>query len=222
MLIFATNGPKPEIIFRDLISNKIEIVANNKYCLVYDLPIHNSGITWKNLVKWWAKKYYNRLFASKEIENDLLERLQQSIESEPEALLFNTYYQLRDKFGRNFPALLPQVYLHYDPKTLKERTGHQILKRQRMDFLILFSNKERVVIEVDGKQHYADGNVASPKKYAEMVAADRELRLAGYELYRFGGYELQRLFAKVHVKQFFTELLEKHGIGAVDFYKHAH
>lgn len=42
-----------------------------------------------------------------------------------------------------------------------------------MDFLILFSNSVRVVIEVDGQQHYADGDIANSKKYAGMVAADR-------------------------------------------------
>ncbi|HEX5200331.1 MAG TPA: hypothetical protein VFW27_10375 [Actinoplanes sp.] len=46
-------------------------------------------------------------------------------------------------------------------------------------------------------QHYADEPAtpgarwaASPRRYAEMVAEDRALRLRGYEVYRFGGYEL--------------------------------
>ncbi|HEY9782170.1 MAG TPA: hypothetical protein V6D09_18765 [Leptolyngbyaceae cyanobacterium] len=81
-----------------------------------------------------------------------------------------------------------------------------------MDFLILFSNSVRVVIEVDGQQHYADGNIANSKKYAGMVAADRQLRLMGYELYRFGGYELQGKNGEVIVEKFFRQLLEKHGI----------
>lgn len=63
------------------------------------------------------------------------------------------------------------------------------LARQRMDFLLLFSDRQRMVSEVDGKQHYAHGDQASPVLYSEMVAEDR-LRLAGYEVYRFGGYEL--------------------------------
>jgi very-short-patch-repair endonuclease len=80
-----------------------------------------------------------------------------------------------------------------------------------MDFLILFSNHERVVIEVDGKQHYADGDIASPQNYAEMVAADRQLRLAGYEVYRFGGYELQDEAGRILITKFFRQLLHKHG-----------
>ncbi len=208
-LIFAANGPKPEIVVEDAISNRIKIVKNEKYCLAYDLPILDSGFTWEALVTWWATKN-SCPFPNN--ESDLLERLLQSTESPPEKLLFNTYYQLQQKFGKDFPALVPQVYLHYDPKTIRELAGQQRVERQRMDFLILFSNKHRVVIEVDGKQHYADGNLASPEKYAEMVAADRKLRLSGYELYRFGGYELQASKGEETVKSFFIQLLEKHNI----------
>jgi hypothetical protein len=47
-----------------------------------------------------------------------------------------------------------------------------------------------VVLEVDGKQHYANGDTASPALYSQMVSEDRRLRLAGYEVYRFGETEL--------------------------------
>src|SRR3546814_6890439 len=77
----------------------------------------------------------------------------------------------------NIPALIPQVYLHYDPSTqLTRRAAGESgspLARQRMDFLILFSSRHRVVLEVDGKQHYANGDTASPALYSEMVAEDR-------------------------------------------------
>ena len=60
-----------------------------------------------------------------------------------------------------------------------------------MDFLLLLPNSVRVVIECDGQQHYADNTgKASPRRYAAMMAADRDLRLKGYEVYRFGGAEL--------------------------------
>jgi very-short-patch-repair endonuclease len=63
-----------------------------------------------------------------------------------------------------------------------------------MDFLMLLPNSVRVVVEVDGKHHYADNNgAASPHAYAAMMAADRDLRLAGYDVYRFGAYALQTL-----------------------------
>jgi very-short-patch-repair endonuclease len=81
--------------------------------------------------------------------------------------------------------------LHYDPYTrvqLGQREGP--LKRQRMDFLLVMSHRRRVVLEVDGHQHYADvAGAADPARYAAMVAEDRALRLIGYEVYRFGGHE---------------------------------
>lgn len=58
------------------------------------------------------------------------------------------------------------------------------------DFLLLLGHGARVVVEVDGRHHFANGEVASPARYAEMAAEDRRLRLQGYEVYRFGAAEL--------------------------------
>src|SRR5262249_37245901 len=90
------------------------------------------------------------------------------------------------------PALLPEVWLHWDPKTVKER-GRDALFRFRMDFLMLLPGRIRVVLEVDGKQHYADeAGRAAPALYGAMVAADRDLKLAGYYVFHFGGFELRK------------------------------
>jgi len=66
-----------------------------------------------------------------------------------------------------------------------------------------------VVIEVDGKQHYASGDKASPELYAQMVAEDRRLRLCGYEVYRFGGAELFKETSKSMVEAFFDQLASR-------------
>lgn len=50
-----------------------------------------------------------------------------------------------------------------------------------------------------------------PRLYAEMVAEDRRLRLAGYEIYRFGGWELTKPGGEQLLTDFFTELLARHG-----------
>jgi len=76
-----------------------------------------------------------------------------------------------------------------------------------MDFLLLVPGGGRVVIEVDGKQHYAEGDAASPRLYSQMVAEDRRLRLRGYEVYRFGGFELSQPSAPTMLRTFFTDLL---------------
>ncbi|MEO1376135.1 MAG: hypothetical protein AAFW70_17850 [Cyanobacteria bacterium J06635_10] len=43
-LIFAANGPKPEIVLSDSVSNDIEIVKNADYCLIYDRHIEPHGL----------------------------------------------------------------------------------------------------------------------------------------------------------------------------------
>lgn len=141
----------------------------------------------------------------------LFRRLEESLGSPPERILFRAYLGefVRHMQGRA-PALIPRVYLHLDP--LVRRSDPKFLTRQRMDFLLLLSARDRIVIEVDGKQHYADGERASPSKYAEMVAADRELQLAGYSIFRFGGAELDETDGAARVIAFFRGLFERFGV----------
>ena len=212
-LIFAADGPKPEIVIVDAINNDIQIVKNAEYCLVYDAPIPSTGLRWIDLVRWWAGKQ-GLDAASITTERRLYDRLRKSLgSSQPEMSLFRTYYfkDFKQKYGDNLPALIPQVYLHYDPYTARELNQAR-LSRQRMDFLILFSGYERVVIEVDGKQHYAVGDRADPKTYSEMVAADRDLRLAGYDVYRFGGYEFGAASNTEAITNFFERLFAKYRV----------
>ena len=65
---------------------------------------------------------------------------------------------------------------------------------------------------MDGKQHYAEQEQASPQKYAAMVSEDRRLRLAGYEIYRFGGYELQGEAGRQIIANFFRALFKRHKV----------
>jgi hypothetical protein len=53
---------------------------------------------------------------------------------------------------------------------------------------------------------------SDPARYAAMAATDRELRLTGYEVYRFGGHELaDRSQARDILDSFFTRLLAGQG-----------
>ena len=45
-----------------------------------------------------------------------------------------------------------------------------------------------------------------------MVKADRELKLAGYEVFRFGAAELQVPTAKADVKAFFEALFKRYSV----------
>jgi AbiJ N-terminal domain 3 len=212
-LIFAANGPKPEIVLIDSLNNDIQIVQNEQYCLVYERPIGEQGLLWQDLVDWWVQLQDMNSRTKKEQENSLYQRLSASLSSPPERLLFRTYYHNFPKeLKAHLPALIPQVYLHYDPKTIKELSAGQRLARQRMDFLLLFSPHDRIVIEVDGEQHYSLDRVAKPELYAKMVAEDRRLRLAGYQIYRFGGYELQNGAGEKIIIDFFWKLFRLHGL----------
>jgi hypothetical protein len=212
-LIFAANGPKPRIVLRDAINNVIEIVENAERCLVYDRPLAEHGLTWGELVDWWMERCRSTV-TRQEAARALYTRLSQSLANEAERFFFRTYCARYARFdGATFPALVPQVYLHYDPY-VRSQLGDQPgqLKRQRMDFLLLLPQRARVVLEIDGVQHYADDGAPSPRRYAEMVSEDRALRLARYEVYRFGGQELaaDRVGAAGMLNSFFDRLLTLH------------
>jgi very-short-patch-repair endonuclease len=113
----------------------------------------------------------------------------------------------------DLPALLPEIWLHWDHKTVQER-GEDAFRRFRMDFLLLLPRGHRVVLEVDGASHYTapDGR-PDAATYANGVREDRELKFRGYEVFRFGAAELQdRERAHTLLQEFFTELFRCFGI----------
>ncbi|MFB7049542.1 hypothetical protein ACFCX7_25720 [Streptomyces microflavus] len=82
------------------------------------------------------------------------------------------------------PALLPEIWLHWDPKTLRQR-GARAMQNLRMDFLMLLPGTRRVVLEVDGMQHYTRNGGTEPDsaQYAATMAGDRDLKFRGYEVF---------------------------------------
>ncbi|WP_369067097.1 hypothetical protein [Kocuria carniphila] len=206
-LIFASLA-KPEIVLRDATRNVIEITRNADKCLIYDQPLAGSGLLWSQLVQWWVSKKEQEQPGREDARN-LWRRLYESLDSEPERSLMHTYTARYGK-DQDVPALLPQVWLHYDPFLRPQGAQRPVaVDRQRMDFLMLLPGRRCIVLEIDGKHHYADGNRADPKAYARMVSQDRRLRLAGYEVYRFGGAEfLDKSRAKRVLDEFFDELLQ--------------
>lgn len=204
-LIFAPLSKKPDIVIEDSLSNEIKIVGDTGDCLLYNFKPYTDGVLWGDLVEWWGKNT-----EAKNIQNDLYCRLAKSLDSDAEKIFFKQYYMLyREK--DKFPALIPQVYLHYDPYTKIARGNNIIFTHQRMDFLMLLPNSIRIIIEIDGKQHYSEGGEPSPKLYAQMVTDTRELQLKGYEVYRFGGYEFKEdENPKKRIQKFFEDLFSKY------------
>ncbi len=209
---------KPDILLTDVLNKDIQIPVDESKYLLYDEEIGVDGLTWDRLQEWYDGNHSQG-------ENSLIDGLEEAVKhcgSRPEELFFDAYLEIVEAYENRIPALLPQVYLYYDSKVQKERT-ERIFDHQCMDFLMLFSESQRVVIELDGVQHYSEGTVqfeseqyrrslASPSKYASMVSAQREMTLSGYEVYRFGGYEFRdQEKAKLMLKEFFADLFAKHG-----------
>ncbi len=207
-LIFASSE-KPDIRFRDAVANEIEIVSNADKVLVYDRLIPSGGLTWNELQAWWCE--IRQIPDNDEAARSLYARLRSSLpeNSPPQRLLFREFFSYFKSCFPELPALLPEVWLYWDPKTVRER-GPQALLRFRMDFLMLLPHGVRVVIEVDGRHHYAkkDGK-ADPILYAEMVAGDRELALSGYYVFRFGAAELLEGDGGKAIGEFFDSLFKR-------------
>ncbi|MFK4694184.1 hypothetical protein [Streptomyces pristinaespiralis] len=84
-----------------------------------------------------------------------------------------------------------------------------------MDFLLLLPHGQRIVLEVDGSQHYTRDHGWTPdtSKYAEMMAGDRDLKLRDYEVFRFGHDELRNEnAAHALLEQFLPELFQRYRV----------
>lgn len=207
-LIFASKV-KPDLRFSDAINNDVEVVSGRDDVLIYDRQIGSEGLSWRDLQAWWET---SSGLAGEEAKKSLYRRLIGCLpdNSPSQRLLFESYFKHFKHSIPRLPALLPEVWLHWDPKTVQER-GKDALLRFRMDFLMLLPNGVRVVLEVDGKQHYAGADSkADPNKYAAMAAADRDLRLSGYDVYRFGATELIVPTGPTMVGEFFERLFRAH------------
>jgi hypothetical protein len=95
----------------------------------------------------------------------------------------------------SFPALIPEVWLAIvgrdktleDEKYLEEHP-------QRVDF-VAFAGGQKVVIELDGKDHYSEQDaaldewVASEEVYTRNLRIERSLRRQGWQIHRFSNLE---------------------------------
>ena len=210
-VIFASRV-KPDIRFRDAIDNDIEIVGSEDDVLVYDRPI-GAGVLWGDLLAWWRDRE-GADAGDDQVSSALYQRLRSILpeNSPPQQNLFFLYHSIYRDMLPGLPALLPEVWLLWDPKAARLR-GPDALLRLRMDFLLLLPRGERIVLEVDGQTHYATNGRPDPRQYADGARADRELKLAGYEVFRFGATELQDLdSARALVGQFFTDLFRHYGV----------
>ena len=188
-IIFAAKY-KPDIVLDDALTNGIKVINANG-ALIFDQGIPMNGISWEVLVKWYEQLNQGNT------EKQMITMFDNCLDSKAERLFCKAYISYVAAHGKDIPALIPQVYMYYDPKTKAQREW-QIFEHQKMDFMMIISPSQRVVFEIDGYQHYAEDaeapgsnhkHYASPIRYAEMMKAHREMSLAGYDVYRFGGRE---------------------------------
>lgn len=212
-LIFASTR-KPDLRLGNALDNDVEVVTGVDDVLIYDRSISPAGLLWRDLQSWFEN---SRGLAAGEGKDILYRHLLGCLPSKVspvQRLAFTTFYTTFGSEAPKLPALLPEVWFHWDAKTVEQR-GKEALLRSRMDFLLLLPGGVRVVIEVDGKHHYADENGrASPQRYSAMMEADRGLRLAGYEVYRFGGHELSQPGADQVLTQFWLSLFKRYSVVA--------
>ncbi|MET8682205.1 hypothetical protein ABZW18_32690 [Streptomyces sp. NPDC004647] len=207
-LIFATLG-KPDIRFTSALDNDIEVAERADQVLVYDRPIGKDGLLWRDLLSWWQETHH--ITDAEQATLSLYDRMQASLprESRGQNNLFWLYHNIYKGHLSDVPALLPEIWVHWDPKTVRER-GVRALQNLRMDFLMLLPGSKRVVLEVDGMQHFTRNGGTEPDsaKYAATMAGDRDLKFRGYEVFRFGHDELRdRELARPVLTDFFRKLL---------------
>ncbi|WP_329012036.1 hypothetical protein [Streptomyces sp. NBC_00690] len=209
-IIFASLT-KPDIRFQSAMDNDIEIVGDPDKSLVYDRPTPAAGLRWRDLQTWWQEKH--KIPTDADAKSSLYRRLRRSLpdNSPGQQNLFDCYHQILGAKVYDHPVLLPEVWLHWDPQTARER-GPQALLRSRMDFLLLLPHGQRIVLEVDGSQHYTRDRGQRPDsaKYAQTMASDRDLKLRGYEVFRFGHDELMDTSAaQALLEQFLPALFQR-------------
>lgn len=101
-------------------NNDIEIVSDAGAVLVYDRPISGNGLRWRDFQDWWADKYR---FTGEEAKRTLYKRLLDSLptSSPAQRRVFVVYAKHFGSAVPDLPGLLPEVWLHWDPKAVKER-----------------------------------------------------------------------------------------------------
>ncbi|MEW9267864.1 hypothetical protein AB1207_24250 [Kineococcus endophyticus] len=211
LLLFASIDSKPDLRLEDVLDQQIGVM-NPDTVLRYDEPVGTDGFTGAHLLQWWLRRPDQAGRNEREAKANLWRRLRASlpVNSPPQRALFEIYHDLyaRTTTDANFFALLPEVWVHWDPRTKSQR-GAAALQTHRMDFLMLLPGNARIVIEVDGRQHYSDGDRPSPERYAATVRGGRQLQLSGYHVHRFGGAELIGEHARLTVQEFFDALLQQ-------------
>lgn len=210
-IVFATEI-KPDIVVKNVLKKEIEVRGSGSG-LVYMANTGKNPILWKDVLKWYEDEFHDSLdgFSAKEsLKSKLLLSLSKA--SPPEAIFFNAYCEATiDQY--NSLALFPQVWMQYDTRSASDRGGVSAFKHQRMDFMLFLKKGKTLILEIDGRDHYAnklipkpkeckyDVYIADPDKYAEMMNEDRKMRFNGYEVLRYGAKMISSMTISQEIKE---------------------
>lgn len=197
-IVFASRG-KPDLVLHDVPNS--QLVDAKGSALIWRTQITDGGLTVADMLQWWR--------SNRRAEDSLYGRLSECCQNDDERAVLDFYYRTLVKMDVKceLPALLPQVWLSYDPLTREQRYGKPALDRQRLDFLMYLPGRRKVIIEVDGIYHISKGDGrACLETYSNGLAADRGLMAKGYTIYRFGANEIQQDASDV-LGQFFHDIL---------------
>ena len=197
-IVFASRG-KPDLVLHDVPNSQL---ADTKgIALIWRTLITEKGLTVADMLRWWRSNHRTG--------DSIYRRFSECCQNNDERSVLDHYYRTVVKMDENseLPALLPQVWLSYDPLTREQRYGKPALERQRLDFLMYLPGRRKVIIEVDGIYHISKGDgQACLETYSKGLAADRGLMAKGYTIYRFGVNEIQQDASDV-LGQFFHDIL---------------
>jgi len=197
-IVFASRG-KPDLVLHDVPNSQLADAKGS--ALIWRTQITDRGLTVADMLQWWR--------SNRRAEDSLYGRLSECCQNDDERAVLDFYYRTLVKMDVKceLPALLPQVWLSYDPLTREQRYGKPALDRQRLDFLMYLPGRRKVIIEVDGIYHISKGDGrACLETYSKGLAADRGLMAKGYTIYRFGANEIQQDASDV-LGQFFHDIL---------------
>ena len=141
-----------------------------------------SGITVSDIDKYFLGQNRDQMEIARSCGN--------SMQVECEIIFYHAYFvqfikpYLENKNSAPI-ALLPQVYLNWDPFTKKQR-GYKLVN-QKVDFLWYGPNHFPLVIEIDGPSHWEFPDVG----YRVQCEFDRDLMDRGFHIRRFTNEEIR-------------------------------
>ena len=150
-------------------------------CSMDDRPIGAGGLRWRELQAWWMQTRARRRGERQAVA---LSTADPQPAGDPRRRSATSTSPTTRSTARRCPTCPRFCPKSGSTKTVRAR-GARSLLGLRMDFLLLVGGR-RIVIEVNGSHHYSAGGRPDPGKYGANMRADQELKLRGYEVFRFG------------------------------------